>query len=397
MPTAPSSAPSFPFVRHLAAAILMIGLMPSIAPEASAASANCCKEQPVTADVTAEVLVEGIAFPWGIDFLPDGSLLITGMRGDLWRYADGKLSEPFDGLPEVIAKGQGGLLDVAVDPDFTTTGHIFFTYVEASKDRRGLGTAVGRGTLDITEAKVKETDVIFRANNKTAGARHFGSRIALAPDRTMYVTLGERGKQKRAQDPFDHPGSVIRINRDGSVPLGNPYADGKKGQPEIWAIGFRNQQGATIHPETGELWTLSHGADGGDELNRPKAGLNYGWPLISYGKNNAGHGFELGTAADGLEQPHYHWDQQIAPSGLTFYMPQTPLIPAWKGSLLLGGLTAQTLVRLILDADGEVVAEERYFVGEFGRIRDVATGPDGAVWMVTNGPDSKLIRVTGAQ
>lgn len=207
------------------------------------------------------------------------------------------------------------------------------------------------------------------------------------------MTLGDRGTQLRAQDPFDHAGSVIRINPDGSIPADNPFADGRNALPEIWSIGHRNAQGAAIHPLTGDFWTLSHGARGGDEINIPRAGRNYGWPLISYGTNYSGSGFELGDTADGFEQPIYYWDPSIAPSGFDFYDPTEPLIPAWQGSVLAGALRGQHLSRLVLDGDA-VVAEERYLVEAFGRIRDVRAGPDGTVWLLTDDSEGQLVRLT---
>ena len=356
-------------------------------------AAQCCVLNEGTTQLDAEVVADGFDIPWGMAFPGDGSILITERPGALRRVVNGVVSEPFEGLPRIGATGQGGLLDVALDPNFANNRRIYISYTEPSNDWSAYSTAVARGRIDLAGGRVDDVEVIFSANNKSSGGRHFGSRLRFAPDGTLFITLGDRGEQMRAQDPFDHAGSVIRINPDGSVPADNPFADGTAAQPETWSIGHRNPQGAAVHPITGALWTLSHGARGGDEINIPQAGLNYGWPLISYGSNYSGRGFSMGDTADGMEQPVYYWDPSIAPSGFDFYMPVNPLVPDWQGSVLAGALRAQHLSRLVLDGDN-VVAEERYFVDTFGRIRDVRTGPDGAVWLLTDDDDGKLIRVT---
>jgi glucose/arabinose dehydrogenase len=359
-----------------------------------AGPAVCCQEQPASTSIDAEVIVSGLQRPWGMAFLPDGSILVTERGGSMRRVVDGSLSAPLTGVPTVKAAGQGGLLDIALDPDFGDNRTLYLSYAEPNETGRA-STAVARAQIDDDYTGLQNVETIFSANNKSSGGRHFGSRLRFAPDNTLYVTVGDRGTQMRAQDPFDHAGSVVRINRDGSVPSDNPYADGNKALPEIWSTGHRNPQGAAIHPVTGELWTLSHGAAGGDELNRPQAGRNYGWPVISYGSNYSGRGFDKGVQADGFEQPAYYWDPSIAPSGLAFYSPDASIakIPAWSGSLLAGALKFQHLSRLIFNRDGSIT-EERYLEGEFGRIRDVRSGPDGAVWLLTDSGDGKLIRLT---
>ncbi|MEM7407286.1 MAG: PQQ-dependent sugar dehydrogenase [Pseudomonadota bacterium] len=359
-------------------------------------ASQCCVVRQATVEVTAEVVASGLDRPWAMAFLPDGSVLVTERTGALRHVRDGSVSDPLRGVPRAAVVGQGGLLDIALDPDFSQTGLVFLSYAEEAGGSGDFGTAVGHGRLNLNAGRLDNFTRIFQANNKSGGGRHFGSRLRFAPDRTLFVTLGDRGTQLRAQDPFDHAGSVVRVNRDGSVPVDNPFADGRKALPEIWSIGHRNAQGAAIHPVTGKLWTLSHGAAGGDEINAPKAGLNYGWPLISYGTNYSGAPFERGTEAPGFEQPIYYWDPSIAPSGLAFYDPGNARIDGWRGSLLAGALRGQHLSRLILNGE-RVVAEERYFEGEFGRIRDVRTGPDGAVWMLTDSSRGRLIRVTGAR
>ncbi len=339
-----------------------------------------------------ETIVSGLKFPWGLAFLPDGALLITERSGALRLFQDGKLSKPVSGLPKIAVRGQGGLLDVALDPDFKSTSKIFITFVQSG--RGGIGTAVASGRLMRKgNPRLENVKVIFTMERKSRGGRHFGSRIAFAADKTLYFTIGDRGEMDRAQDPKDHAGSLLRINRDGSIPANNPFADGKKGLPEIWAIGLRNIQGATIHPETGLLWTVEHGARGGDEINRPEAGKNYGWPVISYGVHYSGAKIGVGTSAPGMEQPIYYWDPSIAPSGLAFYTGN--LFKKWKGNLFVGALKDQMLVRLVMKGN-KIVREERLLQGRYGRIRDVRSGPDGALWLLTDDGEGRVLRLTPA-
>ncbi len=356
-------------------------------------AAPCCASTGDDSTIQAAIAAEGLNQPWGMAFLPDDSILYTERPGKIKRIVDGQVSNALDGLPAITAKGQGGLLDIAIDPEFADNQRIYFSYTEPNENGNEFGTAVGRGRIDLNAMVLTEFERIFTIAKKTSSGQHFGSRLRFANDQTLFITLGDRGSQPRAQDPFDHAGSVIRIHLDGSVPADNPFADGQQGLPEIWSIGHRSPQGAAIHFDTGELWTLSHGPRGGDEINRVLAGRNYGWPDISYGINYSGRGFAKGHEAEGMEQPLYYWDPSIAPSGLTFYNPETPLIPSWKGSLLAGALKAGYLSRLILEGNS-IVAEEKYLEGQFGRIRDVRTGPDGAVWLLTDGANGKLIRVT---
>ncbi|MEM7194678.1 MAG: PQQ-dependent sugar dehydrogenase [Pseudomonadota bacterium] len=374
--------------------VLMSGCTATLVPDQAVIidQSRCCQLQPQSVEVSTEVVVEGLDRPWGFVFLPDDSILVTERPGSLRRIADGAVSEPLAGVPDVADINQGGLLDIVLDPDFDKTRQVFFTY--AVDDGSGYGTAVARARLNLEANRLDNLETIFSSNIKSSGGRHFGSRLRFSSDKTLLVTLGDRGDPMRAQDPFDHAGSVIRINRDGSAPVDNPFADGKEGLPEIWSIGHRNPQGAAVHPLTGEYWTLSHGDAGGDEVNRPKAGLNFGWPIISYGTKYSGAGFPEGAAAPGYEQPVYYWDPSIAPSGLEFYVHDNPLIPEWNGSLMVGALAGRHLSRLSIQ-NGRVVREEQYFENEFGRIRDIRTGPDGALWMITDSSSGQLIRVTG--
>lgn len=376
--------------------VLIVGMLAAMLPASVAKAAQCCVAREGTTPLRTEIVADGLETPWAMAFPGDGSILVTERDGALRRIVDGQVSAPFEGLPRIGANGQGGLLDIALDPNFDDNNLIYLSFSEPSSDWSAYSTAVARAKIDLDGGRLEDTTTIFSANNKTGSGRHFGSRLRFAPDGTLFVTLGDRGAQMRAQNPYDHAGSVVRINADGSIPSDNPHVGGIGALPEIWSIGHRNPQGAAVHPVTGALWTLSHGARGGDEINIPKAGLNYGWPLISYGTNYSGAGFEMGNTADGLEQPVFYWDPSIAPSGFDFYMHPAPLIPDWEGSLLAGALREQYLSRLILEGD-EIIAEERYFVSTFGRIRDVRTGPDGAVWLLTDDSDGQLIRVTQAE
>lgn len=342
-------------------------------------------------DVVVETVVRGLDHPWGLAFLPDRSLLVTERSGALRLMAPGGTLRNVAGAPRVWAESQGGLLDVAIDPNFFRNRLIYLSYSEPSANGRRAGTAVGRGRLVLAaRPRLQDFGVIFRQSHKTDSGRHFGSRLVFAPDGTLFVTVGERGNRPRAQDPFDHAGSVIRINRDGTVPKDNPFADGRKALPEIWSIGHRNPQGAIWNPDTNSLWTVAHGARGGDEINRPLAGRNYGWPVISYGKHYWGGRIGEGPRKRGMEQPVYFWDPSIAPSGFAYYGGDQ--FPGWRGNLFVGALKFQLLVRLEVSG-GRVVREERLFRNEFGRIRDVRQGPDGNLYMLTDARNGRILRV----
>ena len=335
---------------------------------------------------------QGLEHPWALVFLPDGRLLVTERPGRL-RIVDrnGKLSQPLAGVPRVLAQGQGGLLDVALDPDFARNKTIYLSYSEPG-DNRNAGTAVARATLG--DAALTDVRVIYRQQPKVAGSGHFGSRIVFRRDGTMFVTQGDRMRyREQAQDLQSLLGKVVRINKDGTIPRDNPFVGRNDARPEIWSYGHRNIQAAALHPETGELWTIEHGARGGDELNRPERGKNYGWPVITYGVDYSGAKIGQGTARSGMEQPVYYWDPVIAPSGALFYTGNA--FPAWKGSLFVGSLQPGALVRLTL-RDGRVTGEER-FLGDLNeRIRDVAQGPDGAIYVVTDSPNGKVLRIAAA-
>ena len=342
--------------------------------------------------VEVEVVANGLEHPWGIEPLPDGALLVTERPGTLRVVKDGKVSDPVSGLPDIAAVGQGGLLDVALARDFATSRTIFMSY--STSGDGGVGTAIARARLSEDRTSLSGLEEIFRMNRFTNVGRHFGSRIAVASDGTLYFTIGDRGESERAQDMNDHAGAVLRINTDGTIPDDNPYADGR-GAPELWSIGHRNPQGLEIDPETGVLYAVEHGARGGDEVNRPKAGLNYGWPEISYGRHYSGAEIGVGTAAEGYEQPIHYWDPSIAPGGMAVYRGE--MFPEWEGDLLVAALKYQLLVRLEMDPEsGEVVSEERMLKGHYGRIRDVRVDTDGSVLLVTDEEDGQILRLTRA-
>lgn len=345
--------------------------------------------------IEVQTVATGLANPWALQFLPDGRMLVTERPGRLRVVsADGKLSKPISGLPRVYARGQGGLLDVRLSPDFAKTGLIFLAY--SKQDRRGRsGTAVARATLKLSDdgGALSDVKVIFEQAKKVSSARHFGARILINKDGTLFITLGDRGTESSsAQDPKSFIGKVIRINADGTAPSDNPRSSGWK--PEIWSMGHRNIQGAALHPKTGELWTAEHGARGGDELNKPIAGRNYGWPIITYGRDYSGVKIGIGTKKDGLEQPVYYWDPSIAVSGMIFYTGD--LFPNWKGNALVGGLAGSVINRLVLE-EGEVVAQEQ-LATEYGyRFRDLRQGPDGAIYALTDTRNGRILKIVPAK
>ncbi|MEI5680864.1 MULTISPECIES: PQQ-dependent sugar dehydrogenase [unclassified Mesorhizobium] len=344
------------------------------------------------AKIQAETVVDGLENPWGLAFLPDGGVIVTERDGRIRIVTDGKLSEPVAGVPQVAASGQGGLLDVALSPDFATDNLIFFSYSEPGEG--GQGTAVARAKLvrDGASAKLEDLTVIFSMAKKTGTSHHFGSRLVFQPDGTLFITTGDRGQGDRSQDMQDSAGAVIRVNADGSVPADNPYADGAKALPILWSKGHRNVQGATFDPVINALVTVEHGAKGGDEINYPEAGKNYGWPVITYGVDYSGARIGTGTEAPGFEQPQFYWDPSIAPSGLASY--QGDMFPEWKGDLLVGSLKFGQLSRLERDDTGKITGEERMFDADFGRIRDVNVAPDGSVWLLTDESDGAIIRLS---
>jgi glucose/arabinose dehydrogenase len=338
------------------------------------------------------VVAKDLNGAWSFEFLPDQRILVTERQGNLRIVGkDGKVSAPLKGLPKVYFEGQGGLLDVALDPQFATNRTLYWSYAEPRDG--GNGTALAKGVLSADESTVENVKVIFRQMPTWDSKLHFGSRIVFAPDGKLFLTLGERSLPEtrvHAQDLNSHFGKVVRLNPDGSVPGDNPFAGRSDAKPEIWSYGHRNVQAATLDSQ-GKLWTIEHGPRGGDELNQPQAGLNYGWPVITYGIEYAGPKIGEGiTAKEGMEQPVYYWDPVIAPSGMTFY--DGALFPEWQGNLFVGGLGSTKLVRLQMQ-DGKVVGEEWLLQDRGSRIRDVKQGPDGAVYVVTEAADGQLLRI----
>ena len=337
----------------------------------------------------------GLQNPWGLAFLPDGRMLVTERPGRLRVVAaDGTLSAPVTGLPAVDARGQGGLLDVSLDPDFTANRRLYWSYAEP----RGGGpnnTAVARGTfVDGTAPRVEGVEVIYRQTPSLDSPLHFGSRLVWARDKTLFVTQGERSiteGRMQAQRMDGLLGKIVRINADGSIPKDNPFVGRDGVPPAMWSLGHRNVQAAALHPVTGELWEVEHGTRGGDEINIARKGKDYGWPTIAYGIEYRGGPITGGlTAKDGMEQPLYYWDPIIGPSGMAFYT--ATLFPAWKNSLFIGGHGTRDLVRLSLDGE-RVTGEERLLVDLKEAIRDVRQGPDGALYLLTDGGQGRLLKL----
>lgn len=355
-------------------------------------------EKSSAGDLEVETVASGLENPWGLAFLPDGRMLVTERPGRLRIVSrSGTVSAPVANVPPVYAEGQGGLLDVALAPDFADSRMVYFSYAEPREGAAGTSVARGKLMEEAGNAWLDGVQVIFRQQPASGGSNHFGSRLVFARDGSLFVTLGDRySLREKAQDLSTHIGKIVRIWPDGSVPDDNPFAKANGPRREIWSFGHRNVQGAALDPVTGRLWTIEHGARGGDELNHPEAGKNYGWPVITYGRDYSGLAIGEATAKPGMEQPVKYWDPSIAPSGLTFYTGE--LFPAWKGDLFAGALAGSKLVRLRLDGDKQRVTEEEDLLEDFGeRIRDVVQGPDGALWLLTDDPGAgRVLRVAPA-
>ena len=363
-----------------------LAIMAALAMTASGCAAEDGVIDTEAGKIKFETVAKGLAHPWGLAFLPDGSFLVTERPGRLRLVSKtGEVSKPLTGVPEVFAKGQGGLLDVALDPDFASNRLVYLSYSEPGEG--GAGTAVARGKF--ADGGLENLEVIFRQEPKVGGENHFGSRLAFAPDGKLFITLGERFTFTLAQDLSNDLGKIVRINPDGSVPDDNPFVGQKGARPEIWSYGHRNPQGAAINPSSGKLWESEFGPWGGDELNIPQAGRNYGWPVVSWGKHYDGTRIPAPPTHPEFADAIAHWTPVISPSGIAFYTGD--FIPAWKGNLLIGGLSSEALVRLTLDGE-TVKAEERIPMGT--RIRDVAQAPDGSVYLLSDEDDGKVLRLT---
>lgn len=337
------------------------------------------------------VLVQGLEHPWSLAFLPDGRMLVTERSGRLRIVREGKLDpQPVSGLPPVAANGQGGLLDVALHPRHAENGWVYLSY--SARGPGGFGTEVARGRL--VQNRLEDVQIIFRMQPKVSGGRHFGSRLVFDRQGMLFVTLGERGDQDRAQRMDEHLGKIVRLHDDGRIPQDNPFRSQAGALPEIYSLGNRNVQGAALHPSTGELWAHEHGPQGGDELNVIRAGANYGWPVVTYGRNY-GTGTQIGegTHKPGMTPPLHYWVPSIAPSGMAFYTGDR--FAKWRGDLFVGALKDEMLVRLRLDGE-KVVREERMLKGTLGRIRDVRQGPDGFIYLLTDESPGVLARIEPA-
>jgi glucose/arabinose dehydrogenase len=397
------------FVRAGATAMLtIVAATPAAAQVADPRPPNATDQKPAFAGQTdaperklnvafdVVTVAENINTGWAFAFLPNGKILVTERGGKLLLLgADGSRAE-VAGLPAVWAQGQGGLLDVALDPDFATTNVIFWSFSEPQEGGAN-NTAVARGRLvDGASPRLEDVRVIYHQVPAIQSRGHFGSRLVFGRDKTLFITQGDRqvtDVRIQSQDKSGTIGKVVRINRDGSIPTDNPFVGQAGVRPEIWSTGHRNSQGAALHPTTGELWELEHGTRGGDELNIVRKGRNYGWPVIAYGIEYRGGQITEGiTQKDGMEQPIYYWDPVIAPSGMAFYTGD--LFPAWKGSLFIGGHVNNELVRLSLNGD-RVVGEERLLTDLDPRpkVRDVRQGPDGALYLLTDNPSGKLLKL----
>ena len=348
----------------------------------------------IIGNLAVETVARGLDHPWGLAFLPDGRMLVTEKPGRLRIVAkDGRLSAAVGGVPTVFARGQGGLLDIITDRDFAKNATVYFCYSEPGEN--GGRTSMARAKL-ASDGQPRLTDVrvIFRQQGPLSSGNHWGCRIVQMPDNTLFLTTGDHFTQReQAQNLGNHIGKVVRVRPDGSVPPDNPFVGKQGALPEIWSYGHRNAQGAALNAASGRVWIHEHGARGGDEINIPEAGKNYGWPVISYGVDYSGAKLGVGSSKEGMEQPLHYWDPSIAPSGMAFYAGD--LFPDWRGNLFIGALKDRSIVRVQLD--GQRVVREERLLGELKeRIRDVRSGPDGALWLLTDSKDGRLLRVTPA-
>jgi glucose/arabinose dehydrogenase len=365
------------------AGAVVAGAQPSFRPSGGSAAPD---------NLRVETVAKGLSFPWAIAFLPDSRMLVTERAGRMRIVArDGQLSPAIANVPAVVARGQGGLHDVTLDRDFANNRTIYFCYAGAVSG--GAETTMARARLlDGNPPRLEDVKVIFQQQGPPSSGNHFGCRIVQAGDGNVFLTTGEHFRfRNEAQNLANHLGKVIRVTPDGGVPPDNPFVKQAGAKPEIWSYGHRNMQGAALHPETGKLWTHEHGPMGGDEINIPQAGKNYGWPVIGYGIDYSGARIHETTAKAGMEQPIKYWVPSIAPSGMAFYTGN--LFPSWRGNLFVGALAGQMLVRLELNGES-VGKEERLLQNLRERIRDVRQGPDGALYLATDNNNGRILRVS---
>lgn len=357
----------------------------------AASQADAAAGAPATPQV--ETLVEGLKHPWALAFLPDDEgMLITERPGSLRLWRGGTLSAPLKGVPQVYARSQGGLLDVAIAPDFSQSRQVYLAYAEQG-ERGSAGTAVGRGRLADDGQALEAFEVIFRQHPKLSSGQHFGARLVFDRAGHLFVALGENNQRATAQDLDKHQGKLVRLRPDGAVPEDNPFVGKRGALSEIWSYGHRNQQGAALNPWSGQVWTHEHGPRGGDEINIPEAGLNYGWPIATHGRNYSGLAIPeaQGAEAPGMAPPHYVWAESPAISGMAFYDHER--FAEWRHSLFIGALKDRVLIRLTLKGD-QVVSEERLLADRGQRIRDVRVGPDGYVYVLTDSDKGELLRLS---
>jgi len=369
-----------------AGVIVAVATPASAAPQAYPSSAG---------NLTVETIASGLTNPWALAFLPDGRLLVTERAGRMRIVAkDGQLSAALLGVPQVFARGQGGMHDVVLDRDYAQNGTIYICYAEQANG--GGRTSLARAKLaDGATPRLDDLKVIFRQEGPLSSGNHFGCRIAQAADGNLFLTTGDhQSHRNEAQNLANHIGKIVRIRPDGSVPPDNPFVSRPGVKPEIWSYGHRNAQGAAINPQTGKLWEHEHGPRGGDEINIAEAGKNYGWPVIGYGIDYSGAKIHESMQKAGMEQPIKYWVPSIAPSGMAFYTGN--LFPAWRGNLFVGALAGHFLVRLELRGD-TVGTEERLLQQLNERIRDVRAGPDGALWLATDSSSGRILRLAPAK
>lgn len=373
--------------------------LPALAFVLLAAAPFAAQSQAVTQEhrVRIVTVASGLEHPWALAFLPDGRMLVTERPGRLRVLSkDGRLDpRPVEGLPRVDAQGQGGLMDVVPHPDFATNGWVYWTYAQRGEgNRNGTELARGRLTGGPGNYRMEQVQVLFRMQPKTSAGQHFGSRLVFDREGGLYMTLGDRGEKDSAQDLADHRGKILRLTDDGKPAPRNPFLQRPGARPEVFSYGHRNVQGAALHPGTGELWAAEHGPQGGDELNVVRAGVNYGWPVITYGVNyGIGTKIGEGTSKPGMAQPQKYWIPSPALSGMAFY--QGDRFPRWRGDVLIGALRGQALIRVRLDGE-RVVGDEVMLVGKLPRVRDVRVGPDGYLYLLGDQSDGAVLRLEPA-